>query len=83
MRRKTLFAAIALMALSAPQAAMASQIVATLTGTVSSGIDYSGVFGFTPSTALGDQNFRLVYTFDDTKGMRTSLPARAFRTSPP
>jgi hypothetical protein len=55
-----------------PQAAQAALITVTVTGTVSSGIDVTGVFG-PADTNLTGQNFTLVMTFDDTLGTE-SLP---------
>jgi RHS repeat-associated protein len=50
-----------------PQAVQAAIITVTITGTVSSGNDVTGVFG--PSnTDLTGQSFTLVYTFDGTLG---------------
>ncbi|MBV9746498.1 MAG: hypothetical protein JO099_22290, partial [Acidobacteriia bacterium] len=46
----------------------AAQVVATLKGTLSSGTDFTGVFGFAPNTDLTGQAFTLTFTFDDTKG---------------
>jgi hypothetical protein len=40
----------------------------TIRGTVSTGTDGTGVFGFAPGTSLAGLPFVLVYTFDDTKG---------------
>jgi hypothetical protein len=48
--------------------ARAAQVVATLTGTLSSGTDFTGVFGFPPNTDLTGQAFTLTFIFDDTKG---------------
>jgi uncharacterized protein (TIGR03437 family) len=52
-----------------PQTARAAIVTTTITGTVVSGTDSTGVFGFAPNTSLAGQSFTLVFTFDDTKGM--------------
>jgi hypothetical protein len=52
------------------QQAHASTVTITIKGTVASGEDYSGVFGFAANTDIGGQNFKLVFTFDDTKGQQ-------------
>ena len=51
-----------------PQESRANIVTTTITGVVASGYDTSGVFGFAPGTDLTGQPFKLVYTFDDTKG---------------
>src|SRR4051794_1962 len=55
--------------------AQAGQVVATITGTVASGVVSSGskqpVFGFQPGTNLAGKNYTLVYTIDDTAGAGT------------
>ena len=48
------------------QPAAATQIIVTITGTVTYGLDQTGVFGV-PETDLKGKSFTLVYTFDDTK----------------
>jgi hypothetical protein len=50
----------------------AATVTMTFEGQVLSGSDGSGVFGFTPGTALRGQTFKLVFTFDDTKGTQTT-----------
>jgi hypothetical protein len=67
-RNGALCGALALTMLGGVREAVASTVTVTITGTVFSGEDYSGVFGFAPSTDLHGQPFSLVYTFDDTKG---------------
>jgi hypothetical protein len=52
--------------------ALASQVVITVTGTVASGDDLSGVFG-PPNGNLTGDTFTLVFTFDDTLGTQTTL----------
>ena len=71
------FSVFAFMALGAPPVALASMIQATITGTVSAGVDgtvagSTPVFGFAPGTSLAGQAFTLTYTFDDTIGQQTS-----------
>ncbi len=46
----------------------AQTVVMTLTGTVASGTDVTGVFGFPPGTNLAGQNFIAKFYFDTTKG---------------
>ena len=67
---KAVFATVLATALAfaAPAKAWAKVVTFTITGTVASGTDYSGVFGFPPGTDLTGQPYVLVYTFDDTKG---------------
>ena len=48
--------------------ARAADVTFTITGTVSSGNDQTGVFGFPPNTDLSNKAFTLVLTFDDMKG---------------
>jgi hypothetical protein len=48
------------------QTAAASQVVVTIKGTVSYGVDQTGVFE-APHTDLTGKKFTLVYTFDDSK----------------
>jgi hypothetical protein len=57
------------MASFSPSTVRAAQVIATITGTVSTGTDGSGVFG-TPNSPLDGQNFTLVFTFDDTQGQQ-------------
>ena len=71
------FSVFAFMALGAPPVALASMIQATITGTVSAGVDGTSggstpVFGFAPGTSLVGQAFTLTYTFDDTEGQQTA-----------
>jgi len=71
------FSVFAFMALGAPPVALASMIQATITGTVSAGVDgtvagSTPVFGFAPGTSLAGQAFTLTYTFDDTEGQQTA-----------
>jgi uncharacterized protein (TIGR03437 family) len=47
--------------------AFAATVTITITGTVQSGTDFSGVFG-SASANLAGQSYTLVFTFDDTKG---------------
>jgi hypothetical protein len=49
----------------------AAVVTTTVTGTVSSGKDSTGVFGFAPGSSLTGQSFKLVFTFDDTKGTQS------------
>jgi hypothetical protein len=53
-------------------AARAAIVTVTLTGTVGTGTDFTGVFGFPPKTSLAGQPFTAVYTFDDSKGTPTT-----------
>jgi RHS repeat-associated protein len=55
-------------ALGATQAADAATVTITITGTVYSGTDISGAFGFPPNTDLSGMAYTLTFTFDDTKG---------------
>jgi hypothetical protein len=55
------------MSVCLPQVAEAALITVTVTGTVSSGNDETGVF-IAPNTDLTGQSFTLVFTFDDTLG---------------
>ena len=57
-------------AISAAATARASLVTTTITGTVSSGSDVTGVFGLPAGTDLTNQPFTLTYTFDDTKGVQ-------------
>jgi hypothetical protein len=59
-------------ALAFAQAAKASTVTATLTGTLTDGTDFTGMFGFAPYTDMTGQSFKLVFTFDDTKGQQSS-----------
>ncbi len=67
---KRLLSAVA-MAGAAVSPAHASIVTMTVTGTVASGVDNTGIFGFGPLSVLNGQNFTLVFTFDDTKGTQT------------
>jgi YD repeat-containing protein len=58
------------MSVCLPNVAEAAIITVTITGTVGSGTDTSGVFG-PPNTDLTGQNFIVVFTFDDSKGTET------------
>lgn len=64
--------------LCTPHLAQANQVIATITGKISSGTVSSGstksVFGFPPGTNLTGKNFTLVYTIDDTKGCELFAP---------
>jgi hypothetical protein len=53
--------------LYSPQAAEANQVTATITGTVRSGTDVTGVF-VRAGANLAGYPFSLVYIFDDSKG---------------
>jgi hypothetical protein len=53
------------------QMADAATVTTTITGTVAAGTDVTGVFGFPPNTRLAGQSFKLVFTFDDTKGTQS------------
>jgi len=79
-RRRTAFALkvgfLALLAFGAaitPQATQAKLITITITGTISSGTDNTGVF-VAPGTNLAGLVATVVYTFDDTKGTQESSP---------
>jgi hypothetical protein len=65
----TPFFAIAFLTSASCQMALASKVVATITGTVFSASDNSGTFG-PPNSELAGDNFSLVFTFDDTKGVQ-------------
>lgn len=54
-------------ALTLPQQAQAKTVTATVTGTVISGTDTSGIFGPVGGSLAG-LNYTLTYIFDDTKG---------------
>jgi RHS repeat-associated protein len=58
-------------ALGVVQAADASTVTATMTGTVTSGTDTTGIFG-SPGANLAGKSFTLTYTFDDSKGTQES-----------
>lgn len=64
------FVAIGLYVLLSCTVAYASETTFTIPGTLYEGVDFTGVFGFTPQTSLNGQPFTLVYTFDDTKGQQ-------------
>jgi RHS repeat-associated protein len=51
-----------------PHPALANWVTATITGTMNSGQDVTGVFGFAPGTGLTGKSFTLTVTFDDTIG---------------
>ncbi len=53
-----------------PDAARATLITETITGTVTSGTDTTGVFGASNGNLTGD-SYILVYTADDTKGQQS------------
>jgi hypothetical protein len=48
--------------------AEATIVTMTVTGTVYTGTDYSGYFGLGANANLSGQKFKVVYTFDDSKG---------------
>jgi len=50
------------------QGAHAADVTITITGTVLSGTDVTGVFGFPPNTDLTGNPYTVTFTFDDTKG---------------
>jgi len=54
-----------------PQSAFADYITATYTGTMISGTDVTGVFGFPPGTNLAGLTYTMEITFDDTLGNQT------------
>jgi hypothetical protein len=66
---RTLISIVALAICGPIQAAHATEIIATITGTVASGNDNSGVFGPANSKLAGDA-FTLTFTFDDSKGVQ-------------
>jgi hypothetical protein len=51
-------------AAASPQMAMAALVTATITGTVSSGTDTTGVF-IAPGSSFNNEGFTLVFNFDD------------------
>lgn len=51
--------------------AFGTEITATITGTVASGDDISGVFG-PANSSLAGQNFTLTFAFDDSKGVQNT-----------
>jgi large repetitive protein len=51
-----------------PQTSRAAIVTTTITGTVASGQDITGVFGFAPGASLAGQSFTVIFTFDDTLG---------------
>jgi hypothetical protein len=61
--------AVILAAACLSQAAQAASVTITITGTVFSGTDVTGVFGFPKNTDLTGKPFTLTFTFDDTKGI--------------
>ncbi len=67
-----LSATVALLALGAPRMVLASQVTATITGTVFSGTDTTGVFGL-PHTDLTGELYTLVFIFDDTLGEQSTM----------
>ena len=70
---RTIFlSVIALAGACLSQAAFADYITATITGTMNSGTDTTGVFGFTPGTSLTGLSYTLEVTFDDTLGNQTA-----------
>lgn len=54
--------------------ASAATVTITITGTMASGTDDTGVFGFPPKTDLTKQPFSVTFTFDDTKGKSNDIP---------
>lgn len=50
-----------------PQLARANQLSATVTGSITSGTDYTGTF-FAPNTNLAGKTYTIVYQMDDTGG---------------
>lgn len=70
--KRVLFAMIIAGAtLAGVHAADASTVTTTITGTLLEGTDYTGVFGFAPQTNITGQTFKLVFSFDDTKGTQS------------
>jgi hypothetical protein len=61
---------LAAAAVCVSQVAQASQVIATVTGTVNYGTDRSGAFGFAPGSSLAGQPFTITYVIDDTKGQQ-------------
>ena len=61
------FLAFIVCTVMAPQTSFASDVDITLTGTVTSGTDTSGMFGAAGANLAGD-SYTLTFTFDDTKG---------------
>ena len=70
---------LAMAALGGTQWADASIVTTTITGTVNGGVDNTGIFG--PPSELNGQNFKLVFTFDDTKGKQESSFCSTFITN--
>jgi uncharacterized protein (TIGR03437 family) len=62
-----------LMASVAPSMLYGSAVTFTIKGTLYSGTDFSGVFGFAPQSSLVGQSFTLVYSFDDSKGQESVI----------
>jgi hypothetical protein len=58
--------------LCAPLLAQAAQV--TITGTVLTGVDRTGVFGLTPGGNLAGQQFTLVYTINTARELYTDYP---------
>ncbi len=55
-----------------PQSAFANYVQHTLTGTMNSGTDVTGVFGLPPGTNLTGLSYTLEVTYDDTVGSQSS-----------
>ena len=55
-----------------PQPALANWVTATITGTMNSGQDVTGMFGFAPGTSLATKSYTLTVTFDDSIGSPTT-----------
>jgi len=68
--RSSSFVCFVALCLAATEA-VASQVIITVTGTMSSGHDSSGVFGPTNGDLTG-KNFTLVFTVDDTAGVKNT-----------
>jgi hypothetical protein len=65
---------LAMAAFGGMQEADASIVTITVTGTISNGVDNTGLFG-PPKSELDGQSFKLVFTFDDTKGKQENSPS--------
>ena len=79
------FACLGLIALAGaclPRAAFADYITATITGTMNSGTDVTGVFGLPANTSLNGLTYTLTVTFDDTLGNQTVGGCGAGNTPP-
>jgi hypothetical protein len=64
---------IVVSALRIAPVASAATVTFTITGTMASGTDLTGVFGFPANSDLTGQSFNLVFTFDDTKGLQEPI----------